>query len=172
MSLGDLASLGSFVSGVAVVITLIFLVLQMRQNTAAVKAAASQAHVAVYQEITNIIVTDADFARVWWLAMTDMGQLSDTERVRFIAYLSSVFRFMESARWQWRHGQLDDEHWHALESDFKDLASQSGIKSYWALRRHQYPDQFRKWFESLPQTTTAPTFYGAPKSDQTASTAL
>jgi len=31
MSLSDLASLGSFVSGVAVVITLIFLLLQMRQ---------------------------------------------------------------------------------------------------------------------------------------------
>src|SRR5437870_561365 len=98
MSLTDLASLGSFVSGVAVAITLIFLVIQMRQNTLAIRGAASQALSAAYGELSNITVVNADMARIWRLGHADIGQLTDDERVRFISYLSTAFRFTESTR--------------------------------------------------------------------------
>lgn len=161
MSLADLSSLGSFVSGVAVVITLIFLVIQMRQNTLAIRAAASQALSAAYADLSNITVTNADMARIWRLGLSDLGQLTDDERVRFISYLSTAFRFMESARLEWRRGQLDNEHWRALEGDIRDIAAQPGAKAYWALRRHWNADEFRKWLEALPQSETAPALYGA-----------
>src|SRR5665213_4361095 len=51
MTLTDLAAIGSFISGVAVVVTLVFLLLQTRQNTRAIRAAASQAHAANYQAL-------------------------------------------------------------------------------------------------------------------------
>ena len=166
MSLTDLASLGSFISGMAVAITLVFLVLQMRQNTLAVRAAASQAHSAAYAELSNITVINGDMARIWRLGNADVNQLSDDERVRYISYVSTIFRFMESARLQWRHGQLDGEHWHALVGDFRDLAMQPGVKAYWDLRRHWHAEEFRKWFQSLPQTETVPALYGLPARSQ------
>lgn len=42
MSLSDLASIGSFVSGVAVLASLIYLALQVRQNTHAHRVTAHQ----------------------------------------------------------------------------------------------------------------------------------
>jgi hypothetical protein len=165
MSPADLSSLGSFVSGVAVAITLIFLVIQMRQNTLAIRAAASQALSAAYADLSNITVTNADMARIWRLRLADLGQLNDDERVRFISYLSTAFRFIKSARAQWRRGQLDNEHWRALEGDIKDIAAQRGVKAYWALRRHWHADEFRKWLETLPQSETAPALYGASTRD-------
>ena len=160
MSLADLASLGSFVSGVAVAITLIFLVIQMRQNTLAVRAAASQALSSAYAELSNITVTNGDMARIWRLGLSDLGQLNDDERVRFMSYVSTAFRFMESARLQWRRGQLDEEHWRALEGDIKDIVAQPGIKAYWALRRHWHAEEFRTWLEALPQPETVPSLFG------------
>lgn len=160
MSLSDLASLASIFSSVAVAITLVFLVLQMRQNTMAVKAAASQAHSSAYADLSNITVVNGEMARIWRLGNADMDQLNDDERVRYVSYLSTIFRFLESARLQWRHGQLDGEHWHALVDDFKDLAMQPGVRAYWALRRHWHTDEFRKWYESLPQPETVPALYG------------
>jgi hypothetical protein len=165
MSLTDLSSLGSFVSGVAVVITLIFLVIQMRQNTLAVRAAASQALSTAYGELSNITVVNADMARIWRLGHDDIGQLNDDERVRFISYLSTAFRFIESARIQWQLGQLDKEHWLALESDFRDIAMQPGVKSYWALRSHWHTKSFRTWFESLPQSER-PALFGTSSEKQ------
>ena len=58
MSLADLAAIGSFVSGIAVVISFVFLGFQMRQNTKAMKAAASQAHAANFQDTSDEISTD------------------------------------------------------------------------------------------------------------------
>ena len=160
MTLSDLASLGSFVSGVAVAITLIFLVMQMRQNTLAVRATASQSFSALYQGISNIVVVDSEMARIWRLGLTNAGELTDDERVRFIAYVSTIFRFMESARLQWRHGQLDDQHWYELETEIKDFSVQPGVKEYWALRRHWHAEEFRSWFESLPRTEAVSALYG------------
>lgn len=160
MSLADLASLGSFVSGVAVAITLIFLVIQMRQNTLAVRAAASQALSSGYAELSSITVTNGDMARIFRLGLSDLGQLNDDERVRFIGYVSIGLRFMESARLQWRRGQLDKEHWQALEGDIKDIVAQPGVKAYWALRRHWHAEEFRQWLEALPQSETAPPLFG------------
>ena len=166
MSLSDLASIGSLISGVAVAITLIFLVMQMRQNTLAVKATATQSFSALYQQISNIVVVNGDMARIWRQGLDDIHQLSDDERVRFISYLSTIFRFMESARLQWRHGQLDNQHWYELETEIKDFSMQPGVKAYWALRRHWHADDFGRWFESLPPSEIVPAFYG--KSAKTA----
>ncbi len=151
MSLTDLASLGSFVSGVAVAITLVFLVVQLRQNTLAVRAAASQAHSTLYTEISNIVSVNADMARIWRLGTGDIGTLNDDERVRFISYCSTIFRFMESARLQWRSGQLDREPWMELEAEIKDFAQHPGVRSYWELRRNWHGPEFRAWFEALPR---------------------
>jgi hypothetical protein len=160
MSLTDLASLGSFVSGVAVAVTLVFLVVQLRQNTRAVKGAASQAHSAAYQELSNIIVVNGDMARIWRVGNSDMAKLNDDERVRYIAYLSGIFRFMESARVQWQLGQLDREHWFELETEIKDFAMQPGVRSYWEIRRHWHAEEFRRFFDSLPKAGGVPNLYG------------
>ncbi len=165
MSLTDLASVGSFISGVAVAITLVFLVIQLRQNTLAVRASASQALSAAYGELSNITVVNPDMARIWRLGLADLSQLNEDERVRFMSYVSTAIRFMESARLQWRRGQLDIEHWNSLEGDIKDLASQPGIKAYWALRRHWHAGEFCKWFEALPQTGASTSLFGERSND-------
>jgi len=150
MNLSDLASIGSFVSGVAVLASLIFVGFQLRQNTQAVRAAASQAHSANWQQLIMTIIERADVARLMRLGLADINNLSDDDRVRFIALASGLFRFVEGARLQWRHGQLDKAHWQNAEINMIDFASQPGIRTYWALRRHWHSEEFQRWFEALP----------------------
>jgi hypothetical protein len=60
-------------------------------------------------------------------------------------------RFFEGARLQWRHGQLDSEHWHNVQKTATDFAATSGYKAYWAARHHWLSPEFQKWYESLSQ---------------------
>src|SRR5476651_131803 len=101
MSLADLSSIGSFLSGVAVLASLIFVGFQLRQNTRAVRATASQAHASNLQQIVTPIVESGEVARLWRLGLSNFETLTDDERVRFVAYTSGLFRFYESARLQW-----------------------------------------------------------------------
>lgn len=163
MSLSDLASIGSFVNGLAVVISLIFVGFQLLQNTKAVRASASQAHSANYQQITASIVQHGDFAHIWRRGVADLESLSEDERVRFVSFSSSVFRFFEATRLQWLHGQLDDGHWQNVERQAVDFTVPPGIKAFWTMRRHWHSQDFQEWFDSLAQKETAHGLYEKPE---------
>ena len=149
MTLADLSSLGSFISGVAVLTSLMFVGYQLRQNTQAVRATASQAHASNLQQIVTPIVVSGEVARIWRLGLSNFETLTDDERVRFIAYASGLYRFYESARLQWRHGQLDSEHWQNVALQAADFARQPGIKRFWEIRRHWHSTEFQTWYDSL-----------------------
>ncbi len=151
MTLSDLASMGSFVSGLAVLASLIFVGFQLRQNTQAVRASASQAHSQNWHQITLPVIESGDFARILRLGLDDIKCLTDDERVRFYAFAGTTLRFFEGARLQWLHGQLDEEHWNNVEKSAIDFAATSGFKSYWAERHHWLSPQFQKWYETLSQ---------------------
>jgi len=154
MTLADLSSLGSFLSGIAVLASLIFVGFQLRQNTQAVRATASQAHASNLQQIVTPIVENGEVARLWRLGMSDMESLTDDERVRFVAFLSGLFRYWESSRLQWRHGQLDSEHWENVARQASDFAKLTGVRHFWEIRRHWHSTEFQRWFESLPSGKT------------------
>jgi hypothetical protein len=149
MTLADLSSLGSFVSGVAVLASLVFVGYQLRQNTQAVRAAASQAHSANYHSLVSPLSENAGLASIWLRGLSHYEDLSNEDRARFIMYTSGAFRFFESSRVQWRHGQLDNEHWQNVEANVRDFASQPGIGRFWRVRKHWHSTEFQNWFGSL-----------------------
>jgi hypothetical protein len=161
MSLSDLAAIGSFISGLAVLASLIFVGFQLRQNTQAVRAGASQAHSYNWHQITMPVVESADFAQIWRRGLDDLECLTDDERIRFYALAGAILRFFEGARVQWRHGQLDKEHWCNVEKTAIDFAATSGFKTYWAARRHWLSPEFQHWYESLSREH-AHNLYGKP----------
>jgi hypothetical protein len=77
MSLTDLAAIGSFVSGMAVLASLIFVGFQLRQNTKAIRAEASQAHAQNWQQITMQIAGSLEAARIWRLGLNGIESLTD-----------------------------------------------------------------------------------------------
>jgi hypothetical protein len=166
MNLSDLASIGSLAGGLAVVVSLLFVGFQLRQNTLAVRAETSQSHAGNWAQITTPITEYADFARIWRRGLDGLAALTEDERARFVAFSSGVFRFFEASRLQWRHGQLDAEHWQNVEAFLKDIANRPGIIDFWALRRHLHSTEFRTWFESLPRAAPAARFYDMPVKDR------
>ena len=168
MSLSDLAAIGSFVSGVAVVVTLIFLLLQMRQNLRAIRAAASQAHAANYQSLLASVIDNGEVAHLWRLGLGGIEKLTDDEKVRFVSLIGGFFRFFDAARLQWRHGQLDAEHWHSIETQIRDTVRNPGVQSYLNMRSHWHSPEFRAWVDSLPKESPNRGIYETPSGAENA----
>jgi hypothetical protein len=157
MSLEELSLLSQIVSAIVVFASLIFVGIQLKQATRAVRASSSQAHSAAYIEITGRLL-DEDFASLWRKALERLDDLDEEEQVRFFAFTSAMFRFFESSRVQWLGGQLDDEHWHTIEQQAMSLAAMPGIQTFWAIRRHWHCAAFQQWFEALPAETAKPLY--------------
>lgn len=158
MSLEQASALAQIVSALAVFASLLFVGLQIRQNTNAVRAASSQAHSTMYHSLTDNLVNHGDFAQIWWKGVENLGDLQEGEIVRFLSFNSSIFRFFESSRVQWLRGQLDDEHWHTVEQHAIALAVKRGVQSFWQLRKHWHCPAFQAWFDSLPTNEVTPLY--------------
>lgn len=149
MTLEQWAFVAQIISAAAVIASLIFVGFQLKQATAAIRASSSQAHSALYTDLVDSIIDNADFARVWSIGLTDPKALEEAEWVRFVAYASALFRLYESTRVQWLNGRLDEEHWHTIERQAVDFGHLPGLRVAWASRCHWYSPEFRAWFDGL-----------------------
>lgn len=84
MTLQDLGALGEVVGAVAVVLTLLYVAAQIRQNTRSLRSATSIAVNQALAEINGRWVANADgFTDVWVRGCADLGSLDPVERERF-----------------------------------------------------------------------------------------
>lgn len=149
MSLEQASFLAQIVSALAVIASLIFVGIQLRRATSAIRATSSQAHSSLYTDLVQSIIDNADFATAWSVGLTDPKALNEADWVRFVAYASALFRLYESSRVQWLHGRLDEEHWHTIERQAADFGQLPGLTIAWKLRGHWFSPEFRAWFEGL-----------------------
>lgn len=158
--------ISQIVAAVALVASLAFVGIQLRQNTKSLHAATSTAHTQLLIQLGLFAGGTDDAAHIWKAGLQGLDQLNENERVRFTVFLSTLMRFFEASRVQWLHGQLDKEHWHSVEQQVKGLATQPGVKAWWRVRSHWHSEEFRNWFESIEGVPGDFLFYGEQAADQ------
>ncbi len=109
MSLEQLANIAEVFGMLVVAITLIFLTLQMRQNTHAMKVASAQNFVDLYNTFTGHLSSNKELADLWYKGLSDYSSLTAGDRVRVSCANGQLMRIYESAYLQWCEGALDDQ---------------------------------------------------------------
>lgn len=158
MTLEQASLVAQIVSAVAVIASLIFVGVQLKQATATIRASSSEAHAGLYTQLVHSIIDNADFARIWSIGLSDPKALREDEWVRFVAYSSALFRQYETSRVQWQKGRLDHEHWHTVEKQAINFRHLPGLEAAWKVRGHWYSPDFREWFENLDASDARPAY--------------
>jgi len=130
MTLSDLASLGSFVSGIAVVASLIYLAVQIRQNTRHTRALIHQGEAARTNSI-SIGLMPPDFCAAW---IEGNGETATPERIRqhqFRLHCATGVNAMESHYLQHLDGLLRTEQFARGCETFRGLLLEPGFRDYW-----------------------------------------
>jgi hypothetical protein len=145
LDLKDWAALGELVATVAVVVSLIFVVISVDQNTDALQGVNDNALFERHDNFMRIFVEDASMAAI--LAKKRRGEepLSDVEAVRWERYRLSLADIWVMAFLRHERGLLDDGHWEAWDLYFRDLFSNQAeafTKSEWAKLRYGYDEHF------------------------------
>jgi hypothetical protein len=84
-------AIAELVGAGAVVATLIYLSVQIRQNTATVLASTELESARLFLEFHTRMSHSADMAHIWDLGLTDASRLSPDEKRRFIWLVSEYF---------------------------------------------------------------------------------
>ena len=108
MDLATLSAIAQIVGSVAVLITLIYLAVQTRQNTLAIRAPARYA---VLSEEMALFRNAMDHPDVIQGILGRLPNLTDHDLIRLGSYLRSLVRTREIHWFQYRNGVIDETTW-------------------------------------------------------------
>jgi len=117
--------------GIAVLIGLIFVGLELRQNTAAVQAATFQDLTHTSAEFLVEIASDPENRRVYSVGRTGTDLLSEEERNHYYFLMQAFWLRMQNAFMQWERGTLTDEDWLVYQAITCQMAIQPGPEEHW-----------------------------------------
>ncbi len=136
--LQDLGNLGEFVGAIGVVISLIYLGRQLVQNTKSVQAASFNSMVENSIRLLEHAFRDSEFADFLARAERDPGALSASERVRWDAYMTAVYRHFGNLQYAHRVGTLDHQMWTAYKATLKDHLRTPSWADWFLENRHLF----------------------------------
>jgi hypothetical protein len=96
---------------IAVLLGLVFVGLELRQNTEAVEAATFQALTDASSNYILSIASDPELNRIVTAGYADADTLNDPERARFFMVTRSYWVRMQNVYSQWQRGTLSDDDW-------------------------------------------------------------
>jgi len=115
MKLEKWALTAEIIGAAAIVISLVFVGLEIRSNTQAAQAATFQASVAYDVDLLLGQGRDADTARAYIAWLNDPDSLSGGERDQAGLLSVASMRHVENLYFQYQAGMLSDEAWSARE---------------------------------------------------------
>jgi hypothetical protein len=152
------------ISVVAVVISLIYVGKQVKQNTQAVKNSTLQNISENQLNIHGLLAAHGDLADIVFKAATGQGSDRGTEKFRFTAWMHTAMRSLENAFYQHREGALDDRNWRSLCRQYGPILHSHLNAQYWQERSFIYSEEFRDFVQNELLKTQLPEGWKVPGS--------
>ena len=147
MNLNDLANLGQIIGAVAVVVSLIYVAWQIRQNTSAIRSAAAQSVHEHFATWYRVVAADSELSQIVVNGLRDYSSLSEMERARFIATYMAFVSYSQNAFLKWRERSLAPPLWMGWELVIMNLVCAPGGKTFWKDRGYMFGEEFRRYVE-------------------------
>jgi len=84
--------IAEIISAIAVVIGLIFIGLELFQNTLMQRVSATKTLVADYEKALDVLAYEADAARIYVRGINGLDNLDDVDRLRFFVVHFQIYR--------------------------------------------------------------------------------
>jgi len=154
-----LGNLGDFVGGIAVVATLVYLAIQVRQNTAQLHRSAELAHVdsrdttfEAFSRFRAQVVSNPDVADLYYKGSTDPDSLDPVERLRFNMLVEELFFILQTS--VTRHNTLATVgSLEGRELGVDIILRAPGILHWWSRQKGRFDSSIVKFIDSQIATS-------------------
>jgi hypothetical protein len=149
MTLEEIYYIGQTIAVVLILVSIIFVGIQVRQNTAATRAALHQSFTGAMNHLNATMAQSPELSRIWLTGVKDRTALNETERWQFDMLCLSYFHVFDTMHYQTRTGVGETKLLKAEENGLRTLISLPGIRSWWDENPYGYSAEFRAYAESL-----------------------
>ncbi|PHS22318.1 MAG: hypothetical protein COA84_12885 [Robiginitomaculum sp.] len=148
MTLEDIYFIASIFAAFSVVVSLIFVGLQVRQSTIATRAAAAQAVHSNFAGWYTSIQNQPSVLAIIIKGLREYEALNGVEKAQFIAAFMSYSSYHQDAFFKWKDGSLSPELWRGWELVAMNLFMTPGGKEFWAERGYMFSQSFQNYIDT------------------------
>lgn len=148
----DMVSVGQMLGAVGVIVSIIYLAAQIRNQNKESQRAAINVLTSHGSDLNRTLVENPDLAALWLRALQSFDELDGTSKLRFSAHLGRLLRMADSLYLAVLDGILDKRLWRGYERTLAETVAYPGFQSWWATRKHWHTDEFCALTERHIQT--------------------
>ena len=164
MKLKKYALIAEIIGGLAVIMGLVFLGLELRQNTLTQRVTATQTLVVDYENAVDLLTKDRRSACIYVRGSNGLENLTGIERYEFFVMWFHLLRAAEQLHYYSIEGMVEQRIWRGFQRQLDEVVRYPGVREYWELRRDWYSDELQGFIDQL--LATAPVTASVPLSDE------
>ena len=160
MNLAQAALIAEIIGGIAVLMTLVFLVIELRRNTDATRGATQQTQVDSIVAVNLSIANDPELASLVTKGNENYASLTISEELQLQAYFVNYFNLWHSAYWNHHKKLLDSSGYKICNIGCTSLLrNQRASREAWSVWKSLYDDKFvahvDKIIDTIGEVTSA-----------------
>jgi len=150
MLLSDLAAIGSFISSIAVLVSLIYLGLQVRQSALGQRATAHQG-VQEFMRQHQRTLMDNELASIFSRGLGADAGMTEVELMQFHAMVRDWLSFHNECFWLNARRVLDEDGLKTADNGLRVLLRYPGFRAAWRLSRFSFDKAYRALIDAEAQ---------------------
>ena len=154
-----LAAIGQLAAVCVGIPSLIYLAVQIREQTKERRQSAVHALTVQWGDLTESLHDNAETAAIFLRGMQSFADLDPVPKLRFSAFCNTFFNHFEAMYISHRDGILTASAWGKIERTISDVIAYPGIQQWWGERRHWHTEEFGRVVDAIIAKGTEPKAY-------------
>jgi hypothetical protein len=149
VSLQDWAFIAEIVGGIAVIVSLIYVGLQVNDSTSAIRSAAASDATTAMQSWYLEMGRNRQASDIWFNAMTSPEPLPAHDEFQFMMSMHTAILGMQNSYLLSKEGTLDPEFREAVTTAIVAVKDLPGMERYWKQRKGFFHTGFAEYVDGL-----------------------
>lgn len=149
-----ISAIAEIIGVIAVVVSLAYVSMQIRQNTKVARAATRQAIAESTENLGNDLINNGEIAEIF-VKHINGEELSPVESLRLQARCYRDMAHWENIHYQFGEGLVSGDQWVGFRRNLAALLAIDIYRDYWDSEAFHYSDAFRAEVDSILKETEA-----------------
>ena len=149
MNWDAIGALSELVGAIAVVITLLYLAIQIRAQTNESRLTATRELARDYRDIIESLTRDKELFSTYLKALSAYDDLPYEERIRISMYFFRIFRVSELSYFHHLSQNIEAVHFETGQLRLSDVIKFPGLLAWWENNRDSFTEDYRNHVDQI-----------------------
>jgi len=132
--------IAEIVGGIAVVLSIVYLAVEVQRNTNAIQSQTQQGLLELVAEDNMVVAANAELADLYVRAQKDLASLTEVERERYKRLVTHAFTIWEQAFLTYTNGTMEEQTWLGWNRGYRFLVCNESSSQIWKEIEVGYPE--------------------------------